>query len=570
MAKILGLDLGTNSIGWAIVDDLNSKIIDTGVRIFPEGVIAKTIGSGDKEESKNAKRRESRQARRSFYRKRLRKIKLLRVLINLKMCPLKQEELDVWSKWDKIKKKEGRMSPEVFLPTNHPYSDWLELNPYKLRNEALIEDLSLLEFGRLLYHLIQRRGFLSNRKGKDDGKIYKGKDGVKGIEETQNEINNSTLGKYLFSILPKEGEPFKIIKDEKGNELRVRSRYTLRDMYIAEFEAIWNRQAKQLNLETIDYLNEKKIILKGNAKNKKNENKIAQLHKSKGKENIEVTEIKDEINHSEKTLVKVSTKMPLKQFLAGKIEKDDEGKIKFKSNESVLFWQRPLRSQKGLLSKCRFEPNIKDENGKYLQKGKTPCHLSHPLFEEYRAYSFINNIEYGKKLKLNDFQRKEIFELINSKETNIKFTEIKKKLMLEYETFNFDDDTKVVVNYTSKYLKSFFSNAELEKEYKLQVNDKEVVEYGFERIWHLLHFCDDNDVLIKKLNENHGLEDKFTDQISKISLKEGYSNISLKAIKNILPYLKKGLNLSDAVVLGGVRNAFGSKWSLYENDHLEL
>ena len=78
MAKILGLDLGTNSIGWAIVDDLNSSIIDAGVRIFPEGVVAKTIGSGDKEESKNAKRRESRQTRRGFYRKRLRKIKLLR------------------------------------------------------------------------------------------------------------------------------------------------------------------------------------------------------------------------------------------------------------------------------------------------------------------------------------------------------------------------------------------------------------------------------------------------------------------------------------------------------------
>ena len=37
MAKILGLDLGTNSIGWAVVDTSEKKIVDTGIRIFPEG-----------------------------------------------------------------------------------------------------------------------------------------------------------------------------------------------------------------------------------------------------------------------------------------------------------------------------------------------------------------------------------------------------------------------------------------------------------------------------------------------------------------------------------------------------
>lgn len=263
MAKILGLDLGTNSIGWAIVDDVDNKIVDSGVRIFPEGVVAKTIGTGDKEESKNASRRNSRQQRRGFYRKRLRKIKLLRTLISLNMCPLKNEELDIWSKWDKQKKKEGRMAPEIHLPENHSYCLWLKQNPYLLRDKSLNEDLTLKEFGRILYHLIQRRGFLSNRKGKDDGKIYKGKDGVKGIEDTQKELQNSTLGKYLFNILPKEGEPFKVIQDENGNELRVRSRYTLRDMYVAEFEAIWNRQAPNLGLETIEYINEKKVLLKG-------------------------------------------------------------------------------------------------------------------------------------------------------------------------------------------------------------------------------------------------------------------------------------------------------------------
>ncbi|CAN1558371.1 COG3513 Predicted CRISPR-associated nuclease, contains McrA/HNH-nuclease and RuvC-like nuclease domain [Flavobacteriaceae bacterium] len=579
MTKILGLDLGTNSIGWAIVDEKANKIIDSGVRIFPEGVVAKTIGSGAKEESKNASRRISRQQRRGFYRKRLRKIKLLRTLINLEMCSLTHSELDVWSKWDKAKKKEGRMAPELSLPENHSYCLWLKQNPYLLRDKALKTDLTLEEFGRVLYHLIQRRGFLSNRKGKDDGKIYKGKDGVKGIEDTQKDLQNSTLGKYLFDILPKEGEPYKVILDEKGNELRVRSRYTLRDMYVAEFEAIWNRQAFNLGLEALEYANEKKVLLKGGLKNKRNNSKIEHLRKIKGHENVEIITLNNDLatNDKPKYLLKTKTKLSIKEFLAGRIEKDEEGAIKFKSNESVLFWQRPLRSQKGLLAKCRFEPDLKDESGKFIQKGKTPCHLSHPLFEEYRALQYINNIEYGKKQRLEESQRLQVLELINSKDSNFKFSDVKKKLKLEYETFIYEDDAPVAGNYTTKHLNGLFPKSLLYKEILQTVNNEDIIEYGYERVWHLFHFCEDNDRLIyslkKFIKENQidcDLNETIIENIKGINLKEGYSNISLKAIINIIPYLKTGLRLSDAIVLAGVRNAYGKKWELYKNDHEQL
>lgn len=40
MAKVLGLDLGTNSLGWALVDESENEytLIDKGVDIFQEGV----------------------------------------------------------------------------------------------------------------------------------------------------------------------------------------------------------------------------------------------------------------------------------------------------------------------------------------------------------------------------------------------------------------------------------------------------------------------------------------------------------------------------------------------------
>jgi len=237
MAKILGLDLGTNSIGWAVVDTEKKKIIDTNVRIFPEGVEPKTIGMGDKEQSKNATRRDNRQMRRQFYRKRMRKIKLLEALIEQKMCPLDLGELGKWKNWDRTKKSEGRIFPD-----SAEFISWLNLNPYELREKAIEYPVTLAELGRIFYHFIQRRGFLSNRKGKEDTAIFtKGKpeENILSINDTREKIGKDTIGKYLNSVSYKDGQPYRTIRDESGKEIRVRGRYTVRDMYIDEFERIW-------------------------------------------------------------------------------------------------------------------------------------------------------------------------------------------------------------------------------------------------------------------------------------------------------------------------------------------
>ena len=226
MSKNLGLDLGTNSIGWAIVDDTHNEIVGMGSRIFPMGV--ENLGDGEgREISKNASRTGARGVRRQFFRRRLRKKILLKALSNNKMCPLSNEDFEEW--------KITKSFPEEKLKT------WFALNPYELRNKALVEKISFEELGRILYHLIQRRGFLSNSRsaGKDDGAIFKGKpkEGKIGIDETRESIDGKSLGSYLFEIYPKENEPFKL-----GLE-RIRNRYTTRQMYVDEFELIWNKQS---------------------------------------------------------------------------------------------------------------------------------------------------------------------------------------------------------------------------------------------------------------------------------------------------------------------------------------
>ncbi len=551
MAKILGLDLGTNSIGWAVINVIieDGKVVkyisidDTGVLIFPEGVEPTTIGKGDKEQSKNSTRREHRQNRRQVYRKKVRKFKLLQSLIGLNMCPLSIDSLNQWGKWKKTEKTEGKK-----FPSEPEFIKWLKLNPYELRYRGLSEDLSLLELGRVFYHFMQHRGFLSSRKGGDEGAIYKGKDNMTGINDTRNLIGTDTLGKKLYEILPKEGEEFHYKTDANGNELRVRSRYTERGMYIEEFLKIWERQTAHLGLDNMLIKSSKVRFLKGNLESNRNRKKINNYFDKYGKENVEIAGGK----------VTTYKEILLKTFLAGEIESGIDG-IKFKSNESLLFWQLPLRSQKNLLDNCRFEQNrpvlmgngdFRRKNGEIVYRSKKPCPLSHPEFELFRSYQIINNIKYGKGERLTDDQRKLVLDVFSTKDNSFKFEQIVKALKLTYEEFNYDLDQKISGNPTIKKLKPLFP--------------EEVWNRCYEKIWHCFYFYDDNVRLLKKLKEDYQLKNSFDiEKIKKIRIAEGYSNVSLKAIRNINPFLAKGFTFSEAVVLGGIKNAFGPRWEFF-------
>jgi len=133
MKKVLGLDLGSNSIGWALLEEKDGKlyrIIDLGSRIFTKAVEEKTPTP------KNVKRRDKRLARRVLQRRARRKQRMLNYLVSLGLLP---EEL------------RGHTQPEIIL---NPLGD-----PYKLRAKALDAPLVPYELGRVLLHLVQRRGF---------------------------------------------------------------------------------------------------------------------------------------------------------------------------------------------------------------------------------------------------------------------------------------------------------------------------------------------------------------------------------------------------------------------------
>ena len=130
MAKILGLDLGTNSIGWAITEQHEDgyTLLDKGVDIFQEGVNRTKSG----EEPMVKKRTDARALRRHYYRRRLRKIELLKVLVEHDMCPyLSPEELNDW------RYKKRYPTSEKFLLWQRT-DDNKDKNPYHDRHVALL------------------------------------------------------------------------------------------------------------------------------------------------------------------------------------------------------------------------------------------------------------------------------------------------------------------------------------------------------------------------------------------------------------------------------------------------
>ena len=456
MAKILGLDLGTNSIGWALIEDNENKILGLGTRIFPMGV--ENLGDGEGEISKNASRTGARGVRRQFFRRRLRKQILLKALSENKMCPLEASDFQEW--------KRNKRVPIEKLTT------WFALNPYELRQKALIEKLSLEEIGRIFYHLIQRRGFLSNSRkgGSDDGTIFKGnpKEGKIGITETQKNIEDKTLGAYLFEIYPKENQPF-----QDGLE-RIRNRYTTRKMYVDEFELIWNKQA--------------------------------QFH----------TELTNE----------------LKTLFGGR-------KLDGYKEDGILFHQRPLRSQKHLVGNCSFEPR------------KTKCPTSAIPFEQFRVWQWVNTVEYnGKKISQEEKEKIVEFLFANEKPEFKKIRKVIGKESAEFK-FNYKDDDKIVGTHTISNLsnKKYFGKKWFEFTEKEQ-----------EDIWHVLYFFDSKSNLKEYAIKNWNFTEEQAESISKFNVKDGYASLSRKAISNILPFLKLGFTYDVAVVLGGIKNVFGSDW----------
>ncbi|MDF3604876.1 type II CRISPR RNA-guided endonuclease Cas9 [Paracoccus sp. DMF-8] len=223
MTTTLGIDLGTNSLGWALIGD--NRIIDLGVIIFSA---AASAGRDPKSGAPLAEaRREARAARRRRDRSLGRRSALLDKLIDVGLMPGTPPE-----------ESRGRRRNQS-VP-NDQAKALAALDPYELRRRALSEPLSPHEIGRILFHLNTRRGFQSNRRAErnrkdaDDGKIATA---GQALDEA---LQGRTLGQFLADRID-TGQPARV---RMGGENQAYDFYPQRRHLEAEFDAIWRAQAQ--------------------------------------------------------------------------------------------------------------------------------------------------------------------------------------------------------------------------------------------------------------------------------------------------------------------------------------
>lgn len=414
MGTILGLDLGPHSIGWALINPDIKEIISTGVRIFEEGINR----SGGREKSKNAARRSARQSRRMNARSKARRNKLVYILTELGMYP------------------------ENGMDTTNYFKE----NPYSLRTRGLDEKLSLFELGRVLYHLNQRRGFKSNRKTdkeSEKGVLFKGNDDKTGIDETSQGMQAGgfrTLGEYLNSLDP--------------HLARQRNRYTLRSMYIDEFNKLWDKQSEyQPEILTVD---SKADIFK------------------------------------------------------------------------TIFFQRRLKSQKGLVRNCTFEPN------------KKVSPKSSPVYQYFRI------LEQCSRIRITDGERIDTPLTVDEHKTLVNELSHRDSLKIEriIKLLGLSETAHINLQSLDK-LKGNTTNYQFSRVFGKSTWQSFTPERQYE-IWHTIHFYndppDDKNWLENHAHRKWGLDDKTAKKLYKVKLEPDYGRLSNKAMLKVIPYFEQVLD----------------------------
>ncbi len=557
MAKILSLDLGTSSIGVSVRDTDNGNRVEEQLSNFGSIIFSTTVNKDGKGNYKSlaTNRREKRSFRRLYQSRKYRIWETLKILIdpankNKKdteidldkagiYCPLTMRDLNRWRRYDKANGLKRQYPADI-----EKFEQWIRLDfdgdgkpdyssPYQLRADLATSQLDFsleinkYKLGRALYHIAQRRGFKSSK-----GETLK--------EQAESIKENVDASPDLENISLKKSE------EKKSKDLKE---------YMAEH-----------NLPTVGCA-------------------FAQLEK-------EGIRIRSSIYQAVRTQYKEEIAY-IFNFQDGLSTDNNFFKIIYSDRkDGSIFYKRPLRSQKGLVGKCTLEP------------AKSRCPISHPEFEKFRAFSLINNIQYRKTTNdewqnLTSEQKIRLYkEKFLLTKANFKFEEIRKWLEKEIEkplskkrnvadsTVNYSDKTNVSGCPISGRLKNLLGSEWESFVYKTSEKRKDRkgkehnITFNMEDIWHICFSYDDEEAVAEFAKTKLNFDDKRTKSLVNlwIAIPQGYSMLSLKAIRNINQFLApkiedelyKGFIYTEAALLGKIPEILGIElWQENEREVLE-
>lgn len=645
MKKILGLDLGTNSIGWAVIGtDDNYKpteIINAGSRIIPMDAAA--IGNFNKGtiKTQTSERTRMRGVRRLRERELLRRERLHRVLYILGFLPIHYASSIGWDKNDKktygkfINYAEPKLAWGINENGKYEFlfkSSFEEmLREFSINQPQLVENNKKVPYDWTIYYL--RKKALSEKITKEElAWIILSFNQKRGYYQLRGEDENTdNIREYV--------ERLKVVQIEKGDIDKKNNNRTWYNIklendwvYSATFttEPNWLNQIKEFIVTeeldedgNIKIIKDKKSDTTGKEKRKisilpsfeeielmsqKEKDKI--FNKIKVKTELTIIESKKTVgtyiyetllqNPSQKVrgkLVRTIERKFYKEELRAILEKQIEFHSELKDLElykscinelyakneahknniancdfvylflnDIIFYQRPLKSKKSLISDCPFEERCfktedKDGNEKELKQPLKCIAKSNPLFQEFRLWKFLANLriyqrekEVNGKLLLdidvtNEFIKDEndfvaLFEWLNDRKeieqdillgTYFKIKKPKGKDSIYPYRWNYVEDKSYPCNEIRSLILYNFkkSNVSIELTRDLEMS-----------IWHILYSVEDKQEIEKAFKtfakkNNLPIEIVETFKSSKPFKKE-YGSFSEKAIKKLLPLMRMG------------------------------
>ena len=600
MKRILGLDLGTNSIGWALIEILENgtkRIIKLGSRIvLMDGAEMSDFKKG-LPQTKNTARRLKKGARVGNKRYKQRRNKLIYVLQKLDLLPYQ-------IKTDKPFYNPTEIQKVNVLPIAKDTKQLTGKQFLELRVKAIHQPVSHQEFGKILYHFNQLRGYAGGNEQDDEAETAN----ILGIETTIKNFPSQENIVDTFQILgysPTEEKK----KKKTVHKLRVKDKASkiwegetlVENMTIGEsleLKQLIRRNSKTSEITSIEFSIPKKTGWRKQMENLEDalnehtnqcgrktymsEYLLDELKKNKWKkirDNVilraryeeEFDAIWEQQFPAHLKSVDKETIQEISTFLFPGLSEsqkkyrdevtkkcDEEGLeagLKHIIKNQIIYFQRELKDQSHLISDCRFEPDEK------------AVAKSHPLFQEYKVWEQINKLSINRKIP-NGFTKKGkakfkyeerpvpatfkeyLFEQLQFK-AELNFSTVFNKLKKGYD---FDESVDFFNGMSSKTkLKGNTTRITLLKRLGRfwDILEMDSIENQIE-LWELLYNEKGNEYDLES-NRNKkiaahlkrkGIDEKEFDKIvvaiSCIKFPRDYASISLKAIKKVLPLVRAG------------------------------
>lgn len=599
MAKILGLDLGTNSIGWAVIDNEKKKIVASNSRIIP--MDAGRMGDFETGNtiSQTADRTKARGARRLYERFYLRRQRLLRVLKIIGYLP--EHYASTLDRYGNLPKgtepklawregKEGK--PEFLFKSSFnemvadfrreehdgkiPY-DW---TIYYLRHKGLSAPLSKEELAWVLMQFNQKRGYYQLR-GKTDEEDSSSTE--KGEEKEYHELlvvkventgEKDKKGRIKYNILFENGwlwkrtsflapdwegkkrpiiATFKLDKDGKRKEEQPSS-FSSPDSNSWGLRKIkTQRDIDQTSMTVGDYIYhillhtpEQKII--GEAVRTIDRSyyhdELVTLLRKQTEFHPELT---DRTLYQQCTEELYSSNEAYRNSIAGR-------DLIYLLVDDILFYQRPLKSKKDLITDCPYECyEYLDHNTNTTKNIHIKCIAkSHPLFQEFRLWQFLSNLRIYKndqdittQLLPDDEAYADLYDYLSTikevdETTLLRHFNIEKKKLSRYR-WNNVRDKKYPMGETHAILLSGLKKAGINPNFLTSANE--------EILWHILYSIDDPKQYKEALHtfaRKQGLDkeqrDAFVQSFLRLTIykDKAYGAYSAKATKRLLKVMRRG------------------------------